>query len=231
MAQETEPLRRFLEGKNSLVAIDIGANKGFWTRAFIESYGERVRHVYMIDASPENFRELTNRDDSLHLLYSDFAKCSAYHFAVGDKFGEVTLHTNEDGSPLASIIQRDFEYGFDSNAIQIKVSLDTIDNFVLRQNITHINVLKIDTEGNELPILLGAARCFKRKMVDVVLFEFGLHQLASRHIFQDFFKFFSSHGMSLYAIEESDVVPIPEYNHVYEVFTVCRNFIAVRRQP
>jgi FkbM family methyltransferase len=229
MRHETEPLRPFLEGKRRMTAIDVGANKGFWTKALIASYGDRVEHSYMIDASPENYRELTNRDDSLLLEDYDFAKSTAFHFAVGEKIGSITLHTNEDGSPLSSVFKTEFDYGFDPQKVEIVVPLDTIDNFVEKQNIKHVDVLKIDTEGYEFPVLLGATGCFERAMIDVVLFEFGLHQIASRHFFLDFFKLFSSFDMKLYAIDRNGAVSaISRYHPSLERFVECENFLAVR---
>ncbi|MGH6864243.1 MAG: hypothetical protein ACRECN_08245 [Methylocella sp.] len=109
---ETEPLRPLLSVKANIVAVDVGANKGFWTRAFIQSYGDRVKHIYMIDASPENYRELTNKEDSLLLEPGDFALTSAFHFAAGEKSGETTLYTNEEGSPLASVHKVHHDIGF-----------------------------------------------------------------------------------------------------------------------
>ena len=82
--------------------MDIGANKGFWAKCLIDNIS--VNHVYMIDASPENYRELTNEDDNL--VFEDqayFAKLSAYQYAMGSSRGTTTLYTNEDGSPLASL--------------------------------------------------------------------------------------------------------------------------------
>jgi FkbM family methyltransferase len=91
---ETRPLRSHLKKSDNLLAIDVGANKGFWAAAFLREFPGQIGHVFMIDPSPENFRELTNVSDSLVFTKEELKLVSAYPYGVGDAAGMATLYTN-----------------------------------------------------------------------------------------------------------------------------------------
>jgi FkbM family methyltransferase len=55
------------------------------------------------------------------------------------------------------------------NSIILKTS--TIDNYVFRNNIDKINLLKIDTEGHELEVLMGAKITINKNKVKYLLIE------------------------------------------------------------
>jgi FkbM family methyltransferase len=103
MRDETAPLRPVLPVQSDLVVIDIGANKGFWAAAFLRTYPGMVERIYMIDASPENHRELSNHFDNMMFTQDELRSVIAFPFAMSSAAGEVTLHTNQDGSALASL--------------------------------------------------------------------------------------------------------------------------------
>lgn len=50
-----------------------------------------------------------------------------------------------------------------------KVKVNTLDNFTKKFKIVNINLLKIDTEGNEMQVLLGAKKSLKK--VEIILIE------------------------------------------------------------
>jgi FkbM family methyltransferase len=84
-----------------MIVIDIGANRGLFSKGMLKLFD--VKRCYMIDASPENFQELTDIHDISLFDVSDFQKLEARHFAMGSKPGTVKLFTNEEGSPRASL--------------------------------------------------------------------------------------------------------------------------------
>jgi FkbM family methyltransferase len=225
---ETGPLRQHLKNKSGLRAIDVGANKGFWAAAFLRDYPGQVEHIYMIDPSPENFRELTNSADSLMFTPQEIQLVSAYPYAVGDTPGMATLYTNEDGSPLASLFEHKL-HGCSQDALRIDlgqsilVPMDTIDAFMQRQMLSYVDVLKVDTEGYEFPVFGGARGTFGDKAIGCAVFEFGMHQVESRHFFKDFYEFFISFDYKMYQFIDGRSVPIPRYEYRYENFT--ENFI------
>lgn len=227
---EIEPLRKLLHARKDIVAIDVGANKGIWAKTLMQVYS--VQHIYMIDASPENYAELTNKTDNLIFNDSDLSKLSAFHFALSDQKGLTTLYTNEDGSPLASL----FEHKINGTDIfgkldtALSVPMQTLDGFLAdHSEIKHVDVLKLDVEGNELNILRGAENAIREKMFDIITFEFGVHQVDARHFFRDFYCLFNEAGFGLYQIHNGMLFPVDKYEYRFENFGVLYTFVAERR--
>ena len=54
---------------------------------------------------------------------------------------------------------------------EITVQTQTLDNFCLEQKINNIDVLKIDTEGNEFNVLKGAENLLKQNKINVIYTE------------------------------------------------------------
>ncbi|MBS0561293.1 MAG: FkbM family methyltransferase [Proteobacteria bacterium] len=231
---EIDPLASVLESNNRIVAIDVGANKGFWSKALLTRFPGQVEHIYQIDASPENYAELTNTADSLMFDPPDFAVLTPMHFAVSDAPGDVTLYTNDDGSPIASLFPhtaagRNTLGEMGTLEFSMTVPCQTLDNIIAIRGIERIDVLKLDIEGSELDALRGAAKSFAAGKIRSVLFEFGIHQVDSRQFFRDFWEFFQPYGFALTRVEEDcSRTPVPEYTYTMEDFTWCWNFVAIK---
>ena len=54
------------------------------------------------------------------------------------------------------------------------VKVITLDKFCAEQNIERINDLKVDTEGSDLDVLLGANEMLTNQKIDLVQVEAGL---------------------------------------------------------
>lgn len=226
-------LARFLEAKRNMIAVDVGANKGFWSKALLRRFPGAISQIYMIDASPENYSELINTADSLLFDDGDFSKLIGMHFALGSAVGEVEFYTNDEGSPLGSLFPHTVrgEHTLEGMGLLTQsffVPCQTLDNIASIRGLEHIDVLKIDAEGSEFDILRGAEKTITAGKIDVVLFEFGVHQVHSRHFFRDFYKFFCKFGYTMWKSEGEQLIEIKKYNYVFENFTFCCNYVASR---
>ena len=54
---------------------------------------------------------------------------------------------------------------------EINVQTQTLDNFCLEEKINNIDVLKIDTEGNELNVLKGAKKLLEQNKINIIYTE------------------------------------------------------------
>lgn len=231
MAAEVAPLARLLRRTEGLVAVDVGANKGFWSKAFLNSFPGAVERVHMIEPSPENHRELTRREDNLVFDADDFPHLSAHGFAVGAAPGRAALHTNEEGSPLASLYPHEL-HGFGEESWRLtgreEVEVDTLDDFLDRERIAFVDALKLDIEGHEFPALLGAEKALASRRIGAIAFEFGPHQVESRYFFKDFYKLLVPKGYDLFLrVRGSRVLePVTRYDYRYEDHTRDNIFMA-----
>ncbi|MBS7617891.1 FkbM family methyltransferase [Candidatus Bathyarchaeota archaeon] len=114
--------------------VDAGANFEVWT-FFVARVGYED---YAFEPSPRPYRFLTeNALPNVHV----------FNVALGDVEGEAELKLHER-SEYDSLIYENV--GFSGKTVKVKVR--TLDSFKLES----IGLIKIDTEGFELPVLLGA---------------------------------------------------------------------------
>ncbi|UMB69026.1 FkbM family methyltransferase [Mycobacterium paraterrae] len=235
MRLEVQPLLNFYPNQRDLMVLDIGANKGQWTRALLNVFGDRVGRVHMFDPSPENYRELCNREDSLAGLgIEESERITVYPSAMGRTPGMATLYTNEDGSPLGSLIEHEEpgwgEWGKDIRLdTTIEVPVDTVDDFISRSQIDSVDIMKLDTEGFEMDVLRGAAQSIHEGRIKLILFEFGVNQVESRHFFKDFWLFLTHRLYKIYFIDDAGKLhPISRYEYRWEQFNRNYEFVAFR---
>ena len=75
------------------------------------------------------------------------------------------------------------------NPISHSVEIIVLDEFLISQNIKEIDLLKIDTEGNEFIVLLGCKEFLKNRQVKAIHFEFNEMNIVSKVSFKDFWDY------------------------------------------
>jgi Methyltransferase FkbM domain len=78
---------------------------------------------------------------------------------------------------------RDDSMNNNANASEELVTIDTIDNYCGKKNISKIDLLKIDTEGFELNVLKGAKGMMLQKKISFIYCETGFQKQNSRNTF------------------------------------------------
>ena len=109
-------------------------------------------------------------------------------------------------------------------SIQESISITTVDEFCRKNDIAHINFLKLDIEGHELYCLEGAVEMMKNRNIDFIQFEFGGCNIDSRTYFQDFW-YLLKDQYNIYRIVRDGLVQIHQYNERLEIFKNI-NFLA-----
>jgi len=99
-----------------------------------------------------------------------------------------------------------------------------LDDFTEKEKITYIDFLKIDTEGNELAVLLGASNLLEHKKIGCIHFEFNEMNIISRVFFRDFRKTLCNYD--LYRLLPNGLLPICDSPVLNELFAY-QNVIAL----
>ena len=73
-------------------------------------------------------------------------------------------------------------------------------------------MLKVDVEGHEFKVLLGASETLSQKRIQVVQFDGGAAP-NSRIFFADFWELFTGHGYDIYRLLPMGTVRVTSYNH------------------
>jgi FkbM family methyltransferase len=81
------------------------------------------------------------------------------------------------------------------------VTLKSLDDFCLEQSLESVDYLKIDTEGSDLDVVMGAAGMFQQGRIKLVLAELGFSRSNQKHVpFADFLSVMQEKDMSLFGI-------------------------------
>jgi FkbM family methyltransferase len=130
--------------------IDIGANLGFMTALFSNLCGPTGR-VHSFEPSPTVFSKL-----EAVVARNGLQNVSVHNLGCGDRAGGMVLHLSES-SGNASLRAR----GPGQETRTQKVEIVVLDDF-FGKNPTRLDFLKVDTEGFEDSVLLGATGLLRR---------------------------------------------------------------------
>lgn len=199
---------------------DVGANKGQYLNLLLENIASDDYAIHSFEPGQEAFRQL-------HEAFIHDTNIFLNNIGIGKEMCSAILHYDYAGSGWASLTKRKLDHlgvSFDKSET---VKITTIDNYCSEKKIEHIHLLKIDVEGHELDVLLGARRMFEQRLIDIVAFEFGGSNVYTRTCFQDFWDFFNEMEMNLSRITPSGYLyPVESYSDIHEKFGVS-NFVAV----
>ncbi|HEX8775002.1 MAG TPA: FkbM family methyltransferase [Pyrinomonadaceae bacterium] len=122
--------------------IDVGAHIGFVSLLMARRYPDRVLHAF--EASPSTHSSFVG-----NLKLNGINNVRAYNVAIADHEGCLDFNVDPRHRATNSIALK-------SDTHKVSVPCVTIDNFVRRQNVNQIALLKIDVEGYEDVVLKGA---------------------------------------------------------------------------
>jgi FkbM family methyltransferase len=155
--KETEHEKLYALCKEDFVVMDIGTNNG----AVLMQLCQKVNNgfVYGFEPDPTNFvRCQTN------VALNDLKNLRVNNIGLGKEAGRLSLVVVDETNMGMNKISSDFSSA-DSGVI-----INTVDNFIAENAITRVDLVKIDTEGFELNVLLGAAELL-RNMKPILFIE------------------------------------------------------------
>ena len=92
------------------------------------------------------------------------------HCAMGDKIEEKTFYVNGK-TKNSSFLKLNQTNKIDFLKKEIKIDVNTVDNYIKQNNIKHIDYLKIDTQGYEEEVLKGSIETLKLGIVKYIEVE------------------------------------------------------------
>ncbi len=153
-----------------MIAFDVGANVGFMTLLFSRLVGLRGK-VHAFEAGSTAFGRLQTTCQT-----AGQSNVILNHLALAEREGIRKLYTySGDHLSWSSLAARPLEkYGLKVTAEGIEdISTITVDAYCERNCISRIDLLKIDVEGAEYQVLIGARKMLQEKRIRCCIFEFG----------------------------------------------------------
>ena len=200
---------------NPKIFIDIGANKGSYTKSLLKRFPTIECHLF--EPSEINFQELKNKFPGKNIFINKKA--------LSKTSEERYLYSDKPGSGLSSLTKRDLNEQNISFDIEEKVDVIRFDEYWTDLT-KKIDFVKIDVEGHELDVLKGFGDLIYK--IRVIQFEFGGTDVDTRTFFKDFWIFFKEKNFSIYRMSPLGLIRIKKYNVREECF-VYSNFIALNK--
>lgn len=191
---EFQFLSNFL--KKEMIFVDIGAHTGLYT-LFVSKIIDRKGRVFAIEPSYREFKRL-----KLQLKLNKVQNVRALNIALADRNSTRKLNVAAfpyDGhNSLGS-------FGYETTKIdhQERVVCKTLDTLTTNAKIGHLDLIKIDVEGAELSVLMGATQTIQ-KYKPVVLMELSDRTLSKQNAkSEQIWRFLNSLSYIIYEFGEN----------------------------
>lgn len=150
---------------DSPLCFDIGANRGQTIRLLQSCYKRPTIHAF--EPASATFTAL--------MAESFSERVHRHHLAMGAEPG-VAEFRNYQHAELSSLLpmnldRRENIFAQEEVVSVEQVQVSTLSQFCQTHRIDQIDLLKIDTQGYELPVLQGGSALFQQKQIKAVLLE------------------------------------------------------------
>lgn len=142
------------------VAVDIGAHVGYYTKHLSSLVGPAGR-VFAFEPSRVNFPLLRKNVNNL-------SNVEINNFAVGAMEGELVFYQSKKGSGRHSLVS-----GRCDDTEEYRVRVVSLDDFFSRylDSGTKVDFLKVDVEGFEPEVFIGAKKMLEKGLIKKIVFE------------------------------------------------------------
>jgi FkbM family methyltransferase len=202
------------------VIFDVGAYSGEFSFLATDVYAEQGALIYAFEPSLRNYQRLKQAIELA--VEHPGVSIEPHSLALGRQSGREQLYLKATGASTGSRYRPTREAT--SALVQEDITVETIDSFCNDHAITRIDYLKLDVEGSELDVLLGATEVLARDAIRFIQFEFGEKNIESRVFLKDFFDLLGS-KYRFYRIVRNGLRRINRYSSELEVFATA-NYLA-----
>lgn len=193
--------------------MDVGANVGDWTAAFLEANPSATG--WLVEPS-------TSAGAHLEARFGADPRVRLHKVVASDRPGTVTFYEEPDAGHTSSVVP-----GFSSHATARNVRAVTIDELVSKSEVQSLDYLKVDAEGHDLHVLRGAADTLRGGRARAVQFEYNLPWRKTGSSLADAYALLESLGYETFLLKGPRLYRLP-YD-VYGEFFHYANFVAIPR--
>ena len=183
-------LKKNIDLKN---IVDVGGHAGETVEMFLKNFS--LNNIFSFEPSQKNFKALSFNILNFKKKYSS-TKIALFNYGLGEKNCQTYINnTLESSSSTINSINRKskyykkkLKYLMTSDELYVSkrdlIEIKTLDSFIVSENISCIDLLKIDTEGYELKILSGVSKNFK--IIKYIYFEHHYDNMIDKgYVFSD----------------------------------------------
>lgn len=176
-------LVRRADPATGLIAVDVGANVGLWTKALSDEISARP------DLDPRRVRVFAFEpaSSSWEVLRAHAARLPIdvrlQRLALSNSAGRRALFIVGEAAGVNS-----FYPPYGTTVLDTEdVNVTTLDGFAEAASIDRIDAVKIDAEGEDMAVIEGAKRLLESRRIGLLQFEYNHRWIASRRLLKDAF--------------------------------------------
>jgi FkbM family methyltransferase len=173
-------LNRIFQTQTIRTIVDVGANVGSISMEFAYYYPQ---------ARILAFEPVTSTYQRLKLKTDKYKNITPVHMALGEGVYQVEIALNSEDT-INSISSRPAEQHISGMET---ISVNTLDSYASENNISEVDILKIDVEGFEFKVLEGADHLVNNSVKAIVL-EVGYERENSKVHFSDVENYMEARG-------------------------------------
>ncbi len=182
------------------VIVDAGAHMGDWSDLVLQHTHNNCRLI-SFEPVPNFYNKLCNRIGN---------RAEIHNKALGrEEAYAIMNYYYVESEGCSSLYER--KVLNDIPVKKIKVPVTSLDSFCVTNKIDHIDLLKIDVEGAEWDLLLGANDMISQRKIPVIQFEYGGTYPDANITLQQVYAFFASRGYAVFRITEDGLIHIPQW--------------------
>jgi FkbM family methyltransferase len=179
------------------IIFDIGAHVGLTALYYRGLFPQAF--IYSFEPFPTSFNTLLE-------AVSQDKKIFPYQVAFSEKNERVNLNVNVDSetNSLLSSSELAKSYwvpGIFATKNIIEVESRSLDSFCNENNISKIDILKMDVQGNEFNVLTGAREMLSKQSISLIYFEMIIAEIyQGQRSLSEYFTFFESFNYQLFGM-------------------------------
>jgi FkbM family methyltransferase len=191
------------------VVFDVGANVGDWTGGIL-----RIANRANIAARVHAFEPCGDTFKLLQARYRDNQDVCLVQRACARTAGSAQMHVYGKFLGTNSLAGPIDERPAESEEVQ----LTTLDLYCQAARIERIDLLKIDAEGFDFEVMVGASRMLDRKAIRVLQFEYNHRWVGARNYLKDVFSLLAPRGYAIGKITGRQVEFYPRWKWELETW-------------
>jgi FkbM family methyltransferase len=212
-------LNRTETGEEAIV-FDVGANIGKWTQSLLQQLSPGVSlQIHLFEPCAATFETLSSNISNWPLGHTPVLN----NLALSSRDGFATLYSHGANRGTNSL----YVANDDPAIMPEEIRVEQCDSYCERNAITHIHLLKIDAEGHDMEVILGARRMLEAGRIEALQFEYNWRWVDARRFLKDAFEFLQPFGYHLGKVTPSGVEFYNAWDFELETFREA-NFVALR---
>lgn len=198
------------------IIFDVGANIGQTATYFSRQFPKATIH---------SFEPVSSTFQKLYSNTEGNKKINCHQLALSNVQEEIQIKLFDDDLSVMNSLKSHLQNGSENSKTET-IHTETLDHFLISNSLDAIDLLKIDAEGYEIPVLNGAIQALRKNKIKLIYLEVGFSRKNARHShFTEILNFLSEYGFSFFGLYEIHHYDFKNENHFGNALFIHKNYV------